>query len=287
MKLDEFFEANPRIAVAFSGGVDSSYLLYAAKRYADSHSIEEAGRCEDAMPQRSDNTAQRSDNTAHKDSAPMLREVRAYYVKSQFQPQFEYDDAVRLADSLGVPLIVERMDILSCASIAENPPDRCYYCKKTIMTRLLELARADGFAVLCDGTNYDDDEADRAGTGALRELGVRSPLRECGLTKDMIRKLSKEAGLFTHDKPAYACLATRIPAGTAITGQTLEKIEHAENALFDMGFTDFRVRLTPPSGAKVQMRAEQWKGAAEKRAQILAALEHDFESVVMDMTPRD
>ena len=248
MKLYEFFEANPRIAVAFSGGADSSYLLFAAK------------------------------------AANV--EVRAYYVKSQFQPQFEYDDAVRLADSLGVPLTVEKLDILSCASIAENPPDRCYFCKKAILTRLLELARADGFPVLCDGTNYDDDEADRAGARALRELGVRSPLRECGLTKGMIRKLSKEAGLFTHDKPAYACLATRIPAGTVITGQALEKVERSENALFDMGFTDFRVRFVPPSGAKIQMRAEQWNDAAEKRAQILAALAPEFESVVLDMAPR-
>lgn len=248
MRLQEFFISNPRAAIAFSGGADSSYLLYAAK----------AAGCD----------------------------VKAYYIKSQFQPQFELDDATRLAALLDVPLRIETIDILGETPIADNPPDRCYYCKSAILSKLRELAFADGFTVLCDGTNADDDDTDRAGSRAVRELGVLSPLRDCGLTKADIRRLSADAELFTHDKPAYACLATRIPAGTSITEQALIKIERAENILFDMGFTDFRVRIVPPSEAKIQMRGDQWDDAAARRKQILTALQPDFNSVTLDMATR-
>lgn len=247
-RLRDFFSQHPRIAVAYSGGADSSYLLYAAK----------AAGCT----------------------------VRAYFVKSQFQPQFEQDDAARLAQSIGVPLTVAALDVLSLPAVVKNPADRCYHCKTAILTRLWELARADGFSVLCDGTNADDDESDRAGARAVRELGVMSPLRECGLGKNTIRHESQQAGLFTHDKPSYACLATRIPAGTAITEPLLIKIERAENALFDMGYTDFRIRLAPPNSALIQMPASQWDKAASCRKEILSTLQQDFESAMLDLVER-
>jgi uncharacterized protein len=236
------------MAVAFSGGVDSSYLLYAAK----------AAGCD----------------------------VRAYFIKSQIQPRFELDDAARLADSIGVPLTVAELDALRGANVAGNPPDRCYYCKTAILSKLRELADADGVTVLCDGTNADDDETDRPGMRAQRERGVVSPLRDCGLTKADIRRLSKQAGLFTHEKPSYACLATRIPTGTAITEELLEKIERAEETLFDMGFSDFRVRLLPPRSARLQLPDGQFETAAVRRAEILAALRPDFDSVLLDLASR-
>ena len=248
MQLDDYLKQFPLAAVAFSGGVDSSYLLYAAK----------SAGCD----------------------------VRAYFIKSQFQPQFELDDAIRLAESIDVPLTVGHVDALRDPDVVRNPSDRCYYCKNAILSKLWELVRADGIPVLFDGSNADDDESDRPGMRAQREHGVKSPLRECGLVKADIRRLSKEAGLFTHDKPSYACLATRIPAGTAIAEEMLKSIEHAEEALFDMGFTDFRVRLIPPNIAKLQLPATQWSQAAEKRAEILETLRQRFESVVLDFSVR-
>ena len=283
LELHSFFYNNPRIAVAYSGGVDSSYLLYVAK-------------------------------TAGCD-------VRAYFVKSQFQPKFELDDAVRLSDLLGVSLTVVTIDALQDPNIALNPPERCYYCKSAILSKLWELARADGIDVLCDGTNADDDEAGRPGMRALRELGVVSPLRDSGLTKADIRQLSKQAGLFTHDKPSYACLATRIPTGTEITQEILDKIECAESMLFDMGFSGFRVRVIVKSGqtqekqddesqtmqkkehgdssfaspeqerdspamkiiANIQMPKDQWNIAKARHAEILATLEPSFDSVALDL----
>ena len=246
--LNDFFKNNPRFAVAFSGGVDSSYLLFAAAN---------AG-CD----------------------------VRAYFIKSPFQPEFELDDATRFADSFGIPLTIAAFDILGYPDIAGNPADRCYYCKTAILSKLRELARADGFTILCDGTNADDDETGRPGMRALREQGVMSPLREYGLSKADIRRLSKQAGLFTHDKPAYACLATRIPTDTAITGELLEKIERAENALSGMGFSDFRVRFLPPGNAKIQLPDGQMDMAFARRSEIVKSMSPDFNSVTLDLTPR-
>ena len=116
-----------------------------------------------------------------------------------------------------------RADVLSDPVVVSNPSDRCYYCKKVIFNMIMEAAAKDGYTVLLDGTNASDDAGDRPGMKALRELQVKSPLRECGLVKSEIRRLSKEAGLFTWDKPSYACLATRIPTGCTITAEKLQK----------------------------------------------------------------
>ena len=158
MSIKDFFEKYPETAIAFSGGVDSSYLLYAAKQYA--------------------------------------KRSTAYYVKSVFQPGFEYRDAVRLAEELGVDISVIEADVLSSEDVKRNPENRCYFCKKLIFSNIKKKALADGYTVILDGTNASDDANDRPGMKALWELEVRSPLRECGLTKNEIRRLSKEAGLF-------------------------------------------------------------------------------------------
>lgn len=248
MKLTDFFTEHPAVAVAFSGGTDSAYLLYAAKRYA--------------------------------------AEVRAYYAQSAFQPQFELVDARRLAEELDVPLTVLRPDVLSDQTIAANPPDRCYFCKRRIFKAIKTQAAADGFAVLLDGTNASDDAGDRPGMKALRELSVLSPLRLCGLTKDEIRRLSREAGLFTWDKPAYACLATRIPAGEAITEEKLRTTETAENFLFSLGFRDFRVRRIG-NAARIQLPAAQLGKLIEQREYILAELKRCYPAVLLDLEVRE
>ncbi|MCM1123371.1 MAG: ATP-dependent sacrificial sulfur transferase LarE [Eubacterium sp.] len=247
MTLQEFFTTYPKAAVAFSGGVDSAYLLYAAKKYAKS--------------------------------------VCAYYVKSEFQPEFELEDALRLAKELDVKMKVLPLVVLDVPNVSANPPDRCYYCKKAIFTAITQNAAADGFTVLLDGTNASDDVQDRPGMRALKELSVCSPLRECGLTKAQIRQLSREAGLFTWDKPAYACLATRIPTGEKITRQKLYATENAEAYLFSLGFTDFRVR-SQDGHARLQMPEAQIGLLLEHRQEILDRLRKDYQTVSLDLEVR-
>ena len=247
MELRDFFQECPKVALGFSGGVDSAYLLYAAL----------------------DHGAQ----------------VRPYFIKTAFQPQFELEDARRLCAQLGVELTVLELDVLQIPGVAENPPDRCYHCKRALFGRLRQQALADGYTVLIDGTNASDDAGDRPGMRALGELSVRSPLRECGITKAQVRALSKEAGLFTWDKPAYACLATRVPTGEAITPETLRKVEAAEEALFSLGYSDLRVRVFH-GAARLQLPGQQLEQAAKEREAILQALAPWFDMVLLDLKER-
>ena len=143
----------------------------------------------------------------------------------------------------------------------------------------------DGFSVLIDGTNASDDAGDRPGMQALQEENVRSPLRECGLTKADIRRLSKEAGLFTHDKPAYACLATRLPTGMRITAKDLQRTERSEAYLRELGFSDFRIRLMGES-AKLQATQQDLPRLLQQRSQIVERLRKDYAEVLLDMEVR-
>lgn len=247
MELSEFFRSHPAGAVAFSGGVDSSLLVWAAARYGS--------------------------------------DWRAYYVHSPFQPAFELADARQVAGQCGLPLTVLDVDVLQNETVAANPPDRCYHCKRLLFSAILDQARRDGCPLVIDGTNASDDAGDRPGMRALRELEVRSPLRECGLTKAGVRRLSREAGLPTWDKPAYACLATRVPAGTALTAELLRSVEAAEAALTELGFRDFRVRVRQGM-ALVQVTETQWPLAAARRDEIQKRLRPLFESTALDLAPR-
>lgn len=248
MTLEDFFHENDHIALGFSGGVDSSYLLYAALKSG--------------------------------------AQVQAYYVRSAFQPLFELEDATRLVQQLQTNMKILDVDILSDAAITANPSDRCYYCKKRIFSAITAQALADGYHTLIDGTNASDDPGDRPGMRALKEMSVRSPLRECGLTKDEIRRLSRKAGLFTWNKPAYACLATRISTGETITGEKLARTERTENYLFSLGFTDFRVRMSG-AAARIQMPTSQLERLMENRTSIVRKLKQDYSAVLLDLEARD
>ena len=190
MELTDFFAQHPKAALAFSGGADSAFVLYSA-----------AACGADIMP---------------------------YFVRSQFQPAFERADARRLAAALGVPLRELELDVLCEDAIAANPAERCYFCKRRIFGAICTAAAADGYPVVLDGTNASDDRGDRPGMRALEQAQILSPLRLCGLTKAEVRRRSKAAGLFTWDKPAYACLATRVPTGEPITAEKLRAVERSE-----------------------------------------------------------
>ena len=189
--LEVFLSREPRLAVAFSGGCDSSLLLAAAKL---------AG-CE----------------------------THAYLVKTAFQPDFELADARAVADTLGVPLTVIEADVLAEAAICANPPDRCRLCKAFIFRAIREAAAADGFTVLVDGTNATDDPARRPGFAALEEAGVVSPLRRAGLTKANVRAVlaqlegsfGLDAGALMSAKPSFPCLAVYVPEGQPIDKDSL------------------------------------------------------------------
>ena len=246
-KLQAWFAAHPRFVLAFSGGCDSAYLFYAATVCG--------------------------------------ADFAACYVKSAFQPEFELEDARRLAKELGREIDIIELDVLADEKVRANPKDRCYFCKQRIFSAICARARALGYDLVIDGTNASDDALDRPGMRALRELWVESPLRSCGVSKAEVRALSKQAGLFTWNKPAYACLATRIPAGTPIDAETLQKVERAEAALAELGFSDFRARIAG-SGVRLELTESNMAHLMEHRAEVCAALEKDFDGIALDLRPR-
>ena len=244
MDLEEFFLSHDKVAIAFSGGVDSAYLLYEAVK---------AGV-----------------------------DVRPYYVKSQFQPQFELDDAFLLCSKLGVELSVLDLDILSFPAVKENCKKRCYFCKKQIMSTIKKRAKEDGYAVILDGSNASDSSSERPGMKALEEEEILSPLRLAGLDKSEIRRRSKNAGLFTWNKAAYACLATRIPTGVEIDKEMLDMTEKAESYLYSLGLRDFRVRYLAGC-ARLQIQQSDLPLILDNRESILEYLSKYYASVVLDL----
>lgn len=194
------------VVVAFSGGVDSSFLLKVA------HDTLGGGK------------------------------TLAVTARSSTYPQRELDNAISVAQFIGARHMVIDSEELEIEGFSKNPVNRCYYCKAELFGKLTQLAAKEGFSTVLDGANADDARDHRPGSVAALERGVRSPLRECGVTKNDIRALSHEMGLPTWDKPAFACLASRFPYGDEITRAKLGMVEKAEYFLRDMGFTQLRVR---------------------------------------------
>ena len=194
------------VVVAFSGGVDSTFLLAAAR--------ETLG-----------------------DAAAAVN------VRSVFTPDRETTEAAAFCRERDIPLMMLEKDILTVPGVVENPPDRCYLCKRAIFTAVIRAAREAGFACVAEGSNADDVGDYRPGMRAIAELGVRSPLLEAGLTKSEIRELSARMGLPTAAKPSMACLASRIPYGEKITPEKLTMADRAEQVLARQGFAQYRVRV--------------------------------------------
>ena len=204
-KLKELLSSTGNVAVAFSAGVDSTFLL----------------------------------KTAH----DVLGEnALAVTVKHIAFPHREMSETVDFCNAENIEQIKISFDVMSVEGFSVNPPDRCYICKKALFSKIIETAKERDFLNVAEGSNLDDDKDYRPGMRAIRELGVISPLKEAGLTKQDIRNLSHELGLLTWDKPSYACLATRIPYGEEITREKLSMIERSEQLLYDLGFRQSRVR---------------------------------------------
>ncbi len=163
-------------------------------------------------------------------------------VESALNPKFEVNEAVDLAETLRFNLVRLQVDVFKLDIVTQNDPDRCYHCKKELFSHMVQIASERGLNYVLDGANADDADDYRPGSRATKELGVRSPLRDLGLTKERIRAMSRELGLPTWNKPSYACLASRVPYGTALTPENLEQVELAEDELRRLGFHQFRVR---------------------------------------------
>ncbi len=192
--------------IAFSGGVDSTFLLFAALRALGGRTL-------------------------------------AVTATSPTYPKSERDEAERIARAWNVPHRFVESNELAIPGFSENPPDRCYHCKKELFAILSGIARKEGYGAVCDGTNSDDTGDFRPGRRAAKELGVCSPLLETGLSKEDIRALSRFFRLPTADKGAFACLSSRFPYGTAIDEEKLTRVEACEEILRRFGFRQFRVRV--------------------------------------------
>lgn len=235
-----------KVMVAFSGGVDSTFLLKIA--------AEELGD-----------------------------QVMAVTALSPFYPSWEKEEAEELLRKIGSAYRLVTIDERELDSVAHNPPDRCYHCKRVVFGKFRKLADEEGIIHLVDGTNFDDLKDYRPGMAALEELGVRSPLKEAELTKEEIRAWSKKLGLPTWDKPAFACLATRLPYGTRITLQKLTQIDQGEALLRHLGLRQFRLRHHEQL-ARLEIAPEDFSLILEHRQQITQELKTiGFTYVTLDL----
>jgi pyridinium-3,5-biscarboxylic acid mononucleotide sulfurtransferase len=247
--LQAILRAADGVLVAYSGGVDSTLLVRVAQEVLGD-------------------------------------KVLAVTARSETYPEQEVEEAILLAREMGVRLREIHTHELEREEFASNPPERCYYCKQELFGTLLEMARDEGLPVVMDGANVDDTGDFRPGARAARELGVRSPLREAGLTKQDIRDLSRELGLPTWDKPSFACLASRFPYGDRITPAELHKVQAAEQVLREQGLRQFRVR-NHGDIARIEVEPEQLAvllqpGRRERIAACFHALGYVYVTLDLD-----
>jgi uncharacterized protein len=232
--------------IAFSGGVDSTFLARVSKDVLGVHAL-------------------------------LVTATSSTY------PYYELEEAKRLAEMLGMKQRVIVSEEIDIPGFSDNPPDRCYYCKNELFSLIRHIAEQEGFEAVFDGSNADDLKDYRPGLKALRELGVVSPLCEAGLTKPEIRQLSGQMGLPTADKPTFACLASRFPYGERITREKLQRVGTVEKALRDLGFTQFRIR-SHGDLARIELTGREMEKGWQSR-QTISDLCHEagFVYVAIDL----
>lgn len=226
IRLENILRGYKSVAVAFSGGVDSSFLLRTARDVLGDKAFAITART-GAFPERE------------------LSQAEGFCRREGIR-QYGFD-----------------FDVLEIGGFTANPPERCYICKKALFGRIKEIAAENGAEYVLEGSNLDDEGDFRPGMRAVSELGIKSPLREAGLAKTDIREFSRSMGLDTWNKPSFACLATRIPYGEEITSAKLELIKTAEQFLFDRGFLQVRVRLCGDT-ARIEILPEEFEKMLEE-----------------------
>jgi len=230
-ELEKNIQSMGKVAIAFSAGVDSTLVLAIAKKVLGEN-------------------------------------VMALTVSTELQPPHEIEMAKDIAHGFRVRHLIIHLQLLNNPQIANNPKDRCFLCKKSVLAAILRSAKEKGFSIVVDGTNWDDANSTRPGLLALKYLGIRSPLAEAGLTKDDVRATSALLELPTKDKPSNPCLATRIPFDSILTVDKLRMVDRAEAGLRKLGFTDSRVRHYGDI-ARIEVPLTRFSDVLDKRVQIV------------------
>lgn len=247
-RLKEYMASFGSIAVAFSSGVDSTFLLYAAKE-------------------------------------ALGDKVIAVTATSSSFPERESKEAKEYCEQNKIPQYIIKSEELKIEGFAQNPKNRCYLCKLELFKKICATASEHGMAEVAEGSNLDDNGDYRPGLQAIKELGVKSPLREIGFTKAEIRELSKEFGLPTWAKQSFACLASRFPYGDIITEEKLKRVDNAEQLLINMGFKQLRVRIHGDV-ARIELTPDQFDKfmAEDVRAEVYKKFkEYGFSYVALDI----
>lgn len=246
-KLEDIIRSYKSVLVSYSGGVDSSLLLYMSQLYLGKSS------------------------------------VVAFIADSETYPTREKDFAISFCKKLGIDFYVVNTNELADENFYKNPVDRCYYCKLHLFKCAYELKEKLGFEAIFEGSNHDDLKDFRPGRRALEELGVKSPLLMAGLTKNEIREISKKYNLSTYNKPSKACLASRIYYGQSITKELLERIDKAEVFLEDLGFSIVRVRVHNEI-ARIEVDEENFRKIIDMKDDIIAYfLKLGFKFITLDL----